>query len=363
MGANRTVLTVVILALIVGGVIYLESRKVDRGSGSRSDTAIAVSGMTAEEKAKMYEVGQEISTPDAFINVDEITVAGEIEKGNIVLIDFWTYSCINCQRTIPYLRAWNEQYADLGLTIIGVHTPEFEFEKELANVQRAVDQFGVTWPVVLDNDFSTWRAYKNRYWPRKYLIDIDGFIVYDHIGEGGYETTEAKIVELLEERAARLGEDMNIVMGDGPSDVDEVDFNKVATPEIYFGHTRLEYIGNLPNSSCFDASCEFVLPNSISLSIFALGGTWRIDSEKATLESQTGSIVLGFSASKVNLVAEGTDGPVIVEVFLDGESTGSITIDSAGLYNVVDLDGNYGEHSLEIQIRGSGLSAFAFTFG
>jgi len=368
---RRGLITVIILALIIGGIVYLESRKVDRGSGGGKDSAISVSGMTAEQKAQMYEVGKEISTPDAFINVKpnpedgqvSISVAGEIEKGNIVLIDFWTYSCINCQRTLPYLRAWHEQYADQGLTIIGIHTPEFDFEKELANVQRAVDQFNVPYPVVLDNDFSTWQAYNNRYWPRKYLIDVDGFIVYDHIGEGGYEATEAKIVELLEERAGRLDENVTIRSGSGPEGVDEVNFGQVGTPEIYFGYDRLAYIANLPNTSCFDKECEYIAPSELALNMFSLDGSWQIGNEEATLVSEEGSIAVGFSAGKVNLVAEAVGGPVEVEVFLDGESTDTITVDEAGLYNVVDLGGEYGEHILELRIKGSGLSAFTFTFG
>lgn len=367
---TRKILLTAALVLVLGGIFYIESRKVEQ-SGDAGDSALSVSGMTAEEKAEMYDIGQEISTPDAFINVDpnpetgraSITVAGELEKGNVVLIDFWTYSCINCQRTLPYLTSWHERYGEKGLTIIGVHTPEFEFEKELVNVQRAVDQFDIEYPVVLDNDFSTWRSYKNRYWPRKYLIDIDGFIVYDRIGEGAYEATEAKIVELLEERATRLGEEVDLAMGGEPSDADEVDFDRVRTPEIYFGSSRLAYIQNLPSQSCFDSTCEFIASSDVPLNMFALGGSWEIEKEQAVLTGSTGSVLLRFSASKVNFVAEGTEGPVTIDVLLDGEQIGSITVAEPGLYNVVDLEGEYGEHLLELRIDGAGLSAFTFTFG
>jgi len=148
-------------------------------------------------KEAEYPRALEIVDPEGYINVDNITLSEHIGK-KVILIDFWTYSCINCQRTFPYLRAWHEKYD--GLLIVGVHTPEFNFEKEYENVVDATERFGITWPVVQDNDKQTWRAYQNRFWPRKYLIDIDGFIRYDHIGEGAHEETERKIQELLKER-------------------------------------------------------------------------------------------------------------------------------------------------------------------
>ena len=146
-----------------------------------------------QEKSKRYSVAKEITTPDGFINTDGKPVTiGEFVGKKVVLLDIWTYSCINCQRTTPYLNAWYEKYKDDGLVIIGLHTPEFEFEKVYQNVLDATNRLGIKYPVVLDNDYSTWNAYQNRFWPRKYLIDIDGFVVYDHIGEGAYEETETK---------------------------------------------------------------------------------------------------------------------------------------------------------------------------
>src|SRR3989344_6905350 len=177
-----------ILILIGGSILFLESRKVS--VPDRNSTNSDIKTLTGSGKAKQYVSAKEISTPDGFINTDAISIANLIGK-NVILIDFWTYSCINCQRTLPYLNAWYEKYADQGLEIIGIHTPEFDFEKEYANVEKAIEKFGIKYPVVLDNDYSTWQAYKNQYWPRKYLIDIDGFVVYDHIGEGGYDETEA----------------------------------------------------------------------------------------------------------------------------------------------------------------------------
>ena len=151
---------------------------------------------------------QEIVGPSGFVNTDGITIR-ELIGQKIVLVDFMTYSCINCQRTFPYLNAWYGKYKDQGLEIIGIHTPEFAFEKDIDNVREAMKHFGISYPVVLDNDYATWNAYGNRYWPRKYLIDIQGNVVYDHIGEGDYEETEMKIRELLEERAQVLGENIS----------------------------------------------------------------------------------------------------------------------------------------------------------
>src|SRR3989344_2533428 len=198
-------------------------------------------------KAAQYPLAREIVAPAGFINTPDgapITIQ-EFIGAKVILLDIWTYSCINCVRTLPYLRAWHEKYADEGLLIIGIHTPEFAFEKEIENVRAATERFGITWPVVLDNDRGTWTAYRNQYWPRKYLIDIDGFVVYDHIGEGGYEETEAKIQELLEERAERLGARDNIAENIiSPTDAASPDLSAVETPELYFGSARNGGLGN-----------------------------------------------------------------------------------------------------------------------
>src|ERR671931_112850 len=158
-------------------------------------------------------------------------------KGKVVLVDFWTYSCINCIRTIPYLNAWYEKYADDGLVIVGVHTPEFEFEKDYNNVKAAVEKFEIKYPVVQDNDRGTWAAYENRYWPHKYLIDSEGYIRYDHIGEGGYAETEKVIQSLLTERAASMGVNSTIDQSiSNPENAQSINFDQINTPELYFGY-------------------------------------------------------------------------------------------------------------------------------
>jgi len=372
---NKKIITAIAIVLVLGTIFYLEQKKPKQPqvSGSNQDIQVSENTMNKEEKVKKYEVAKEISSPDGFINTDNITIAEHIGK-DVILVDFWTYSCINCQRTLPHLNSWQEKYGDKGLVIIGVHTPEFDFEKEYGNVKRAVEKFGVTYPVVLDNDYSTWTSYKNRYWPRKYLIDIDGFIVYDHIGEGGYDETEDKIVELLNERSERLG------MGDitrdmsAPEGVDEVNFAKVKSPETYLGSARIQYLANLPAQDCLGRICEFTAPEKVSLNTYVLGGSWEIKEEEATLKSDTGSIIIRFSANKVNFVGGSSGEETRAEIYLDGKLVeqknagedvreGSVSFGAHQLYNLIDLKGDYGEHTLEIRILKGGVSGFAFTFG
>jgi thiol-disulfide isomerase/thioredoxin len=358
----------IVILLIIGSVIFIQSRKIDsRGDKSiinDSEIKKVVEKESVEEKAKKYERAKEISSPDGFINAADGFNITDLIGEKIVLLDIWTYSCVNCQRTLPYLNTWHKKYEDEGLVIIGLHTPEFEFEKDIENVQKAVDKYGIKYPVVLDNDYSTWTAYKNRYWPRKYLIDIDGFIVYDHIGEGGYDETEAKIVELLNERRVVLG-----MGGDAiplsiqvPEGAESVDRAKVLSRETYLGWGRSEYLANLPSRSCRDKSCNYVLPEQIKLGAYVLGGDWVFESESSVLKSDTGVIGIAFSANKVNLVVT-TESLATAEIWLDGVKIRDIEFTTADLYNIVDLKGQYGEHILEIRIKGRGFSAFAFTFG
>src|SRR3989344_2128687 len=201
MSYKNLIALLVVVALIIVAIVFLESKK-STPLGSVGDEELPLPLISLEEgqisldKTKRYEQAKEITTPDGFINSEPFKLADFVGK-KVILLDIWTYSCINCQRTIPRINEWQEKYADKGLLIVGLHTPEFEFEKDIANVREAVKKFGIKYHVVLDNDYSTWRAYRNQYWPRKYLIDIDGFIVYDHIGEGGYAETERKIQEAL----------------------------------------------------------------------------------------------------------------------------------------------------------------------
>ena len=199
--------------------------------------------LTLAEKAKIYQKAPELVSPDGYINTDgqPISLSQYIGK-DVVLVDFWDYSCINCQRTIPYLNAWYQKYKDQGLVIIGVHTPEFSFEHLQSNVAAAVNQFGIKYPVVLDNEYKTWNAYQNEYWPNEYLIDIDGYIVHNQAGEGNYDETEKAIQQALAERAARLG--TNVIVATTTVAIPTTDLSAIQSSETYFGSNRNEYLGN-----------------------------------------------------------------------------------------------------------------------
>ncbi len=294
--------------------------------------------MSAEQKKSAYTVAPEISTPDGFVNTDGKPITLNELRGKVVLLDVWTYSCINCQRTIPYLNDWYAKYKDQGLEIVGLHTPEFAFEKVQKNVEDAVRKFNINYPVVLDNDYSTWNAYGNRYWPRKYLIDIDGYIVYDHIGEGGYEETEMAIQKALSERNARMGTGGVVSMPvSTPKDVMTVESGKVGSHEIYFGSSRSKISDNV-----------------------MLGGSWKTTSEYAE-NTGDATITYSYDAKDVYFVGGSKNG-VEVEIYKDGKLLKTITVKAEQLYHLIDGD-SYGKHIIQMKIKGSGLQAFTFTFG
>ncbi len=313
-----------------------------------------------EEKGRKFAVAPEISTPDGFINTDNLPITiSEFKGKKVVLLDIWTYSCINCQRTIPYLNEWHKKYEDGGLVIIGLHTPEFAFEKIQKNVEKAVKDFDIKYPVVLDNDFSTWRAYDNQYWPRKYLIDIDGYIVYDHAGEGQYKETEVAIQKALLERADRLNMDMEVSSSiSSPENVVFVDSSKVKSPEIYFGWGRNEFLGNGIASPAGEQI--FSLPKSISPNKLYLEGTWIFDYEYAENKNAS-SIVFNYEAKNVYMAAGSSKG-VDIEIYKDDVFIKKITVKNETLYSIIE-GADYGKHTLKIKILGDGLKAFTFTFG
>src|SRR3989344_2862917 len=312
------------------------------------------------EKSRKFILGPDISTPDGFINTNNLPITISKFKGKkVVLLDIWTYSCINCQRTIPYLNKWYKEYEDEGLVIIGLHTPEFAFEKVQQNVEKAVKDFGIKYPVVLDNDFSTWQAYKNQYWPRKYLIDIDGYIVYDHAGEGQYKETEVAIQKALRERANRL--DVNVEVSSNiskPENVVSVESGKVKSPEVYFGSARNNLLANGKNG--ISGEQVFSLPSTISFNKLYLSGTWDMTSEYAESKS-SGSIVFNYEAKNVYITA-GSSQSVEVEIYKDDIFVKRVTIKDETLYTIIQ-GVDYGKHTLRIVIPKAGLQAFTFTFG
>jgi len=319
-----------------------------------------------------FRLAPELAGISGYINTDPITLASL--KGKVVLVDFWTYSCINCIRTIPYLNAWYEKYADKGLVIIGVHTPEFEFEKDYNNVKAAVEKFEIKYPVVQDNDKGTWNAYENRYWPHKYLIDNEGYIRNDHIGEGGYAETEKVIQSLLAERAAYMGVNATIDQSiSNPENVQSVNFGQIDTPELYFGYQFARaQLGNVegfkPNQVV-----TYTIPESATITPnrIYLDGVWKNNADHMELQSGEGRIVLSYSAKAVNIVAGGSGDLYISEdgSNLTGSSRGfdvseqsTASIDGQKLYNLV-MHEEYGRHQLVIDVAGKGFEIYTFTFG
>ncbi len=318
---------------------------------------------------KQYPLYKEIVNPSGFVNSEPFELKDLVGE-KVILLDILTYSCINCQRTFPYLNTWYEKYKDAGLTIVGIHTPEFAFEKKIENVEDAAKRFGLEFPLVLDNDYATWRAYGNRYWPRKYLIDIDGNIVYDHIGEGAYEETEKKIQELLEERMERLNQAIVFEKSiERPADAEEVDFGARRSRETYFGSLRNKNPGL---TTAQDGNLvSFAKPENINANQLYLVGDWEMTGEYAEAVSEDASIIFNYRAKKVFLVLSSEEA-VQAEVLVDGkkidsdkgihvDENGFVNVENEQLYRLIEHD-QIEEHTLELEVE-PGLRAFAFTFG
>jgi cytochrome c biogenesis protein CcdA/thiol-disulfide isomerase/thioredoxin len=269
-------------------------------------------------------------------------------EGRVVLVDFWTYSCINCLRTLPYLKAWDEAYRADGLTILGVHSPEFAFERVPDNVREAVRDLGVRYPVALDNDFETWDAFANRYWPSKYLIDRGGRVRYVHYGEGAYDETERVIRTLLAERGATPGERVAVQGADEASP-------ETATRESYLGYLRLDRYAGTPVVR--DRPAEYRFPSQLPDDHLAYAGTWKVEDERI-VAGLGARLRLAFRARDVHLVLGGK-GPV--EVFLDGRRRDTVAVDGDRLYTLLRLPESR-RGLLELRFA-PGVEAYAFTFG
>lgn len=281
-------------------------------------------------------------------------------RGHVVLVDFWTYSCINCIRTLPYITKWDQAYHDKGLVIIGVHAPEFEFEKDVANVGRALAKYNIHYPVAIDNRLDTWTAFRNRYWPAHYLIDRQGRVVYTHFGEGNYAKTEHNIRYLL-----GLNE-ITLPIADTPV------FSSGQTPETYLGYARMQHFAS-PGPIAKDTVQRFSFPASLSNNYWALSGKWRIEKESIVAAEPDAKLQLNFTAGKVFLVLGTRDGsPVTAHLTLNGKPLlekagkeapdGVVTIDQHALYELVSQP-NVQNNVLEITATSPGLEAYAFTFG
>ena len=308
----------------------------------------------------------------AWLNSAPLSAAGL--RGKVVLIDFWTYSCINCLRELPYVKAWAQKYGPAGLVIIGVHTPEFAFERVVGNVAKAVKDLGVTYPVAVDSDYKIWGAFNNQYWPALYFIDATGTIRHHHFGEGEYDTSERIIKQLLHEAGAKdLTPGLAEVSAQG---VQAAASNMYQiSPETYVGYARAEHFAS-PGGARKDEAARYSVPTSLSADQWALGGTWTVSGEGAVLQQAPGRIVYRFNGRDLHLVLGPTkEGQSEhFKVRLDGADPGpnkgaDVGTDGAGvvteqrLYQLIRLAHPGAEHTVEIEFQDSGVEAFAFTFG
>ena len=295
-----------------------------------------------------------LDTASVWLNSEPLTSDGL--RGRVVLVDFWTYSCVNWLRTLPYLRAWDERYRDRGLVLVGAHAPEFGFEHELENLRRATHELGVGYPVVVDNEFAIWRSFENHYWPAVYLVDRDGEVRFHHFGEGAYEETERAIQLLL-----GIKEDTVRVAAGGLAEA--ADLDTIGSPETYLGSARGER-RSLSHS------------DGLELNHWALDGAWSVGAEAAVLDSAPGSLSYRFQARDVNLVLAppAAGAPVRFSVRLDGQPPGDahgIDVDDAGdgtiveprMYQLVRQRAGVAEREFEITFLDSGVRAYVFTFG
>src|SRR4051794_27328839 len=274
-------------------------------------------------------------------------------RGRVVLVDFWTYSCVNWLRTLPYVQAWHERYRDRGLVVVGAHAPEFGFEHELENVQRATRELGVGYPVVIDNEFSIWRSFANHYWPAAYLVGGDGRVRFEHFGEGAYAETEQAIQQAL-------GLDEATVSVDAGGLAQAADWDNVGSPETYVGDARAERRRDSGR-------------DDLALNEWALSGEWSVGDEAAVLAAADGSIAYRFQARDLNLVL-GSGAPIRFTVRLDGRPPGDahgLDIDESGegtlseprMYQLVRQHGAIAPRTFEITFSDPGARAYVFTFG
>ena len=295
-----------------------------------------------------------IDRAPVWLNSEPLTA--DALRGRVVLVDFWTYSCVNWLRTLPYVRAWHERYGDHGLVVVGAHAPEFGFERDLDNVRLAARELGVDYPVVIDNGFTIWRSFENHYWPAVYLVDRGGRVGFHHFGEGAYEETERAIQRLLGIDDATVGVDASGL-------AEAADWDTLNSPETYLGYGRAE------------RRSDRTL-HGLALNQWALTGQWSVGDESAELDAAGGSISYRFQARDLNMVlAPAPSGaPVRFAVKLDGQPPGDargLDVDTSGegavaeprMYQLVRQRGGAAQRDFEITFRGAGVRAYVFTFG
>jgi len=356
-----------VLGIVIIGMALLIYAGADvKLLAAAGDSGAAITGDTLQGKLNNPYPAPEIVGIQDWINTKPLKIADL--HGKVVLIDFWTYSCINCVRTLPYITKWDAKYRDKGLVIIGVHAPEFDFEKKLDNVKAAVEKYGIHYPVALDSTLATWSNFKNQYWPAHYLINQEGRVVYTHFGEGDYNVTENNIRALL-----GLGSETKAGPGEGAP------LSFAQTPETYLGYARAENFAG-EGGVVHDASKHYGFPSTLLLNQWALNGKWLVGPENITtmapldrLKPYPSALRLNFIARKVFLVLGTQDGtPVPIRVLLNGHpadkeagadvKNGMLTVNREALYELID-QGKVKNGVLELQTDNPGLQAYAFTFG
>jgi cytochrome c biogenesis protein CcdA/thiol-disulfide isomerase/thioredoxin len=354
----------------------LEQNLLDKLKPARSASAgpsVMMVKQTAQDPALPVEgTFPSLSGAESWLNSRPLT-ADQL-KGKVVLVDFWTYSCINCLRTLPYVRAWAEKYGDRGLVVIGVHTPEFAFEKDPANVKKAVADLGIKYPVALDNAYTIWNAFNNDAWPAHYLIDANGRIREHHFGEGNYAETEQSIQELLKE-AGKQAVPAGIVDPEAKGSSVAADFDDIDSPETYIGYSR--FVGPEGSGPVHDVSHDYNAPrDGLPHNAWGFRGTWTVGPEMAVLDKASGGLVYRFHARDLHLVLGPQDDGssvkfrVTIDGALPGDKHGSdISADGTGavteqrLYQLVRQSGKIEDHTFEIEFLDPGVHAYSFTFG
>jgi thiol-disulfide isomerase/thioredoxin len=307
-----------------------------------------------------------------WLNSEPLTPEGL--RGRIVLVDFWTYTCVNWLRTLPYVRAWDARYRDKGLTVVGVHTPEFAFEHDVENVKRAARELRVEYPIAIDSDYGVWRAFSNHYWPAAYVADGEGRIRFHHFGEGEYEMTEMVIQQLLAEAGA-AGVDRDLVAVDPKGLEVEADWRTVQSGETYTGYLQATGFAQAGGAR-FDEPDSYTAPSRLLLNDWALTGNWTVTRAAAVSNARSGQLAFQFHARDLNLVMgpspKGASIPF--RVSLDGkppgnahgtdtDANGSGTLDRQDTYQLVRQAGPIGDRRFEIEFADAGAEAYCFTFG
>jgi len=359
----------------------IEQALVNRLSGKtprNAEAMLPADGMAMKASsgaAKTLPVEGQLPTLDGAVQwLNSQPLDAQALKGKVVLVDFWTYSCINCLRTLPYVKAWAEKYRDQGLVVIGVHAPEFAFERDVGNVTKAMKELGIQYPVAIDNDFKIWRAFNNEYWPAHYFADAQGRIRYHHFGEGDYAGSERVIQQLLREAgASKVAE--GLITTDAQGVQQAPDMDEVQSPETYVGYQRAEHF--VPEAGLTpDTVTAYTAPSQLALNDWSLGGQWQVGPERAVAKTPASRIVYRFHARDLHLVlGPGADGkPVRFKVTVDGQAPGDahgtdVAPDGSGqvteqrLYQLVRQPGGVTDRTFSIEFLDPGVSAYAFTFG